>query len=424
MVIYRELSNLLLIVDKDNITRATNLSQHWLLLLIYGKIMCHIEMNKRVESVRKTLVHKCQYATNPITGIPLFCDVYVLLDSNEKMLVHENMFLADIAKNSSLETVRASANDLLSFAKMSNSMGGWSSVTQQVLTGYLHGELFQKRRYKRTTMQRHIATLKKFFEWVNKKGYSDSPKDFDWGYEHLYSRNPSDAVAYNASQHSFHSLYISKKVFFDELLPNVNSNDPFLRKRDQIVLRLGYECGTRAHEALLLDAKSVRQAIAKAREANDNLWATATVPVKGKGAKNRDLLLPPELCEFIWDFLVRYRGRINECKGPLICKNDGLPLKDPKHASTVFRSAYRCAGKTRQHRQGYHRLRKSFGTNLCQECFDTGKDPWVMLPRRLGHSDINTTKLYIQFDALRNNRSSVLRDLRMRDSKFSAIHGV
>ena len=67
-------------------------------------------MNKRVESVRKTLVHKCQYATNPITGIPLFCDVYVLLDSNEKMLVHENMFLADCTGLMELDTLISDNN--------------------------------------------------------------------------------------------------------------------------------------------------------------------------------------------------------------------------------------------------------------------------------------------------------------------------
>ncbi len=388
-------------------------------------MLCHHQKQiKELQFVQKILVRNCKYATNPITGTPLFCDVYVLLDVDKKMLVHENMFLADLSKRFSLETVRATANDLLSFSKMADSLGGWAAITQQTLTGYLHGELYQRRKYKKPTMQRHIASLKNFFGWVNKKGYADNPKDFDWGYEHLYSNNQPDAVAYNASQHSFHSLYITPETFFERLLPNVNSKDPFLRKRDQIVLRLGYECGTRAHEVLLLDAKSVRNAIRNAREDNDGLWATAAIPVKGKGSKNRDLLFPPDLCEFIWDFLVRYRSRINECKGPLICKHNGSPLKDPKHASTVFRSAYSCAGKIRQHRQGYHRLRKSFGTNLCQECFDTGKDPWVMLPRRLGHSDIDTTKLYIQFDALRNNRSSVLRDLRMRDNKFSAIHGV
>lgn len=373
--------------------------------------------------MNKTLVRNCRYATNPITGTALFCDVYVLLDESGQMLVHENMFLADIAQYSALETVRATANDLLSFSRMAKPIGGWRSISQQTITGYLHGELFSNRRYNRTTMQRHIASLKRFFEWINEKGYADSPREFDWSYRHLYAKDQPDTVSYDSSQHSFNSLYIEKGLFVNRILPGVIARDPFIRRRDQIVLRLGYECGTRAREVLSLDTEMVRRAIAEAREANNGLWGVATVRVKGKGAKNRDLLLPPDLCEFIWDYLVRYRVRINGGRGRLICKKDGSILKDPKHASTVFQSAYRSAGLIRHQKQGYHRLRKSFGTNLCQECNDTGKDPWVLLPRRLGHKNIATTRLYIQFDALCNNRSSVLEDLRMMDHRFRAIHG-
>lgn len=371
--------------------------------------------------MKKALVKNCRYSANPITGAPLFCDVYVLLDAAGQLLVPESIFLADIAKCNSLETARGYASDLLSFAKMARGMGGWGAVTQYALTGYLHGELYQRRQYKQATMQRHIASCKKFFEWLELKGYTDSLGHFEWGYKHLYSNKPTDSVAYVAGQHSFHSLYIDEEFFSRRLLPCVQSKDLFVRRRDQIVLRLGYECGTRAHEVLQLDAKHVQKAIRIAREENKNLWATAKVAVMGKGSRTRDLLIPPQLCEFIWDYIVRYRNHINKCDGPLICKRDGSSLKDPKHASTVFYNAFRITRMDRHFNQGYHRLRKSFGTNICQECYDKGRDPWVLLPRLLGHKSIETTKLYIQFDALRNNRSHVLRDLKMLDKKFEAL---
>lgn len=372
--------------------------------------------------MRKVKVVDCQYAVSPITGQPLYCDVYVLLD-DEQMLFYENLWLTAVARTSPPNTARGYAADLLSFVRMAKPLGGWAAIGQQEMTGYLHGELFQRRGYKKATMQRHIATLKQFYEWQESQGYLDSMPKFEWNYEHLYTKDPMDKSAHHAYQHSFHSLYIDKTVFHDKLLPAVDAADEFLRLRDRLCLRLGYECGTRAHEVHDLNTLEVRKAIAKAREENDGLWSVETVRISGKGASNRDLLIPPKLCEFIWDYLTKHRKGINQGRGPLICTRQGQPMHDPKHACTVFAKACRTAKLKRVHKQGYHRLRKSFGTNLVEELNNEGRggEAWILVPRRLGHKDVETTKLYIQFDALRNSRSQVLRDLHMNETKYKAI---
>ncbi|HAS6097657.1 TPA: tyrosine-type recombinase/integrase [Vibrio vulnificus] len=373
--------------------------------------------------MRKVKVPDCQYAVSPITHQPQFCDVYVLLDDDGQMLFHENLWLTAIAKVSPPNTARGYANDLLSFVRMAKPLGGWAAIGQPEMTGYLHGELFQHRGYKKATMQRHIATLKQFYAWQVEKGYLSTVPDFEWNYEHLYTKDPMDKSSHHAYQHSFHSLYIDKSVFHNKLLPAVDSADEFIRLRDRLCLYLGYECGTRAHEVHDLNTVEVRKAITKAREENDGLWAVATIRITGKGASNRDLLIPPKLCEFIWDYLTKHRKSINLGRGPLICTRQGLPIQDPKHASTVFANACRKAKLKRVHKQGYHRLRKSFGTNLVQELNDEGRggEVWILVPRRLGHKDVDTTKLYIQFDALRNNRSRVLKELHMNEAKYKAI---
>ncbi|MFW1375560.1 tyrosine-type recombinase/integrase [Vibrio parahaemolyticus] len=371
--------------------------------------------------MRKVRVKKCQYAISPRSKEALFCDVYVLVDEHGRMLFQENLWLLDIARNSPIETTRAYACDLLSFLKAMKPLGGWSAIKPRDLTGYLHGELFQHRNYKKATIQRHITTIKSFYEWQEERGYLEVMPAFDWAYEHLYSSELPDKQAHNSRQHSLHSSFIEKDVFYYQLLPSVRSNYEFIRLRDQLCLRLGYECGTRAHEVLKLDTEQVRKLITEMRENNDGLWGTVKIKISGKGALNRDLLIPPQQCEFIWDYLVKYRNKMNHGLGPLICDSNGLPLQNSKHASTVFKHAWRNAGLPRTQHQGYHRLRKSYGTNLVNDCYNTGEDPWVLVPRRLGHRNVSTTFLYIQFDALKNQRSKVIRELDMMESKYRAI---
>jgi site-specific recombinase XerD len=190
---------------------------------------------------------------------------------------------------------------------------------------------------------------------------------------------------------------------------------------DIITLRLGYDCGVRASEVLNIDLVTVKKSILHSKENNGGLWATSRIEIIGKGDSKRELLLPPDLCEQVMDYINKFRMKLNNDTGSLICSTSGDQIKDQKFASTVFSKAFKTAGLTRTNRQGYHRLRKSYGTNLVQDCYDNNTDPWVEVPRRLGHRSFQTTLRYIQFDALRNNRSRVLSELAMTSDKYKAI---
>lgn len=370
--------------------------------------------------MRKTKVKQCRYAISPISGEELFCDVYVLVRDDEQMLFHESMWLVDLSRSHPEETVRSYANDLLSFAKMAEPLGGWSGVTPSIMTGYLHGELFLSRKYKRSTMQRHIASLKRFYQWLDVKGYITSSVDFCWDYEHLYSPKNYSHIDH-ISKSSLHSTYIAPSTFFETLIPSVIKKNKFIQMRDQICLRLGYECGLRAREVLDLSLEVVRNAIYHAKYENDGLWGTASIPLIGKAGKIRDIFLPPNLCEYISQYLKRYRYKLGNLKGKLLCSSNGTELTDPKYASNVFKTTYLKAGLIRNQKQGFHRLRKSYGTNLTQFCYDKDMDPWVIVPRRMGHKDLSTTLEYIQFDALINQRSEVLSSLNMMSDKFKSL---
>ncbi len=370
--------------------------------------------------MRKVLITNCLMTTSPISGAPVYCSVYILIDNAGQMLWHENLFLANLSTRGVLNTSRSHAADLLSFTKMAQPLGGWRSITPAQMNGYIRGELVQRRQYAPATLARHINTIKAFFQWLNIKGYLLDLPDFDWAYKHLYRNDQPNKTAYLQSHHSLHSLFLDQNAF-ELVLAGVRSKDRFLQLRDEIVLKLGYECGLRAHEVLNLDTTEVRKSISQARERNSGLWATTRIKLLGKGSKTREIYVGPKLSETIANYIQTYRTKQKHWEGSLICKKNGLPITDVKHASTVFNKACRVSKIPRHQHQGYQRLRKCFATNLVQECWDAGRDPWVEVPRRLGHRDIETTKKYVQFEALLNSRSKVLSELRMLDRRFNAI---
>ncbi|MNF88167.1 site-specific tyrosine recombinase XerC [compost metagenome] len=193
----------------------------------------------------------------------------------------------------------------------------------------------------------------------------------------------------------------------------MHGNSPFNTARDKICLRLGYETGTRAQEVLGIQLKTAIDLILQSKYKNNGIWATTAYPLIGKGNKRRDIFLTPSLCEDIHALITRFTRTFEQPSTNLLCREDGQSLLNQKHASYVFTKAQLESGLPRLGHQGYHALRKSFGTNLVNECHKNGLDPWVIVPRRMGHKRRETTFGYIFFEALLNGRSTLLSDLRM-----------
>lgn len=365
--------------------------------------------------MRTVLVPGCCIGVSTLKRAVL-TDIYLIVGDDNVPLWHENLFLIDIAQSYGVHTCKAYANDLLSFTRMSLPLGGWKSITQVTINGYLGGDLVQSRKYKEVTLIRHISTLKKFFSWLYRKGYLDSERDFYWVHKKYYSESPNDSSAFEPSQHSHHSAYIDIESYRN-LLSHVQSGSSFHTARDRICIRLGYETGTRAHEVLGLNFKKCYDLIEKSKNKNCGIWATTKCPIIGKGNKQRVLFLPPSLCEEINILATRFPSTFYQQSTPLICQKNGTPIQNTKHASYVYTRAQICSALPRKGHQGYHALRKSFGTNLVNECHKNGLDPWVVVPRRMGHKSVETTLGYIYFEALLHGRSELLGSLRMMEFK-------
>lgn len=370
-------------------------------------------------NIKKILVRNCVFAINPLTDAPLHRDTYQIENLDGQFLWHENLFLCHLTKSNSLNTIRSYASDLVQFSKMNLPIGGWSKVTNSIMRGYIKGAMFSTKSYSIQTLTRHVSTIKSFYEWLYTQGYTLERQAIDFDCKSLYPEEASSAQAYKLSQHTFNSRYIDIKEF-ERILSGVESEDNFIIERNEIALSLGFFTGTRASEVLSMEYPEVRKAIQEAKDNNNGTWATTVIQIVGKGGARRDLHIPPALCEKISRYIKRYRCKLSS-RGPLMCNSRGYPIKDKKFASTVFADACRASLIARTSHQGYHALRKSFGTHLVSDCYEHGRDPWVEVPRRLGHKNIETTLGYIHFEALLNNRSKVLSELNMRARKFRGL---
>lgn len=367
-------------------------------------------------NVKKILVRNCVFAINPLTDTPLHRSTYQIENLDGQFLWHENLFLCHLTKVNSLNTIRSYASDLVQFSKMNLPLGGWRKVTNSIMRGYIKGAMFSTKNYSIQTLTRHVSTIKSFYDWLYKQGYTSARQAIDFDCKSLYPEETSNDQAYKLSQHTFNSRYIGNNEF-EKILSGIKSKDSFIIERNEIALSLGFLTGTRASEVLSLEYPEVRKAIQEAKEKNSGTWATTVISIVGKGGAKRNLHIPPALCEKIFRYIKRHRCKLST-GGPLLCSSRGHPLKDKKFASNVFADACRGALIARTSHQGYHALRKSFGTHLVSNCYEHGRDPWVEVPRRLGHKNIETTLGYIHFEALLHNRSKVLSELNMRDRKF------
>ena len=370
-------------------------------------------------SCRKILVRNCVYAKNPLNGDPLHCSTYIILDSHNNYLWHENLFLCETTKSKSLNTVRSYASDLVMFSEMASPLGGWKNVTNKIMRGYINGAMYNSRKYSQQTLSRHITTIRSFYTWLHLKGYLEAPTNIDFDFRAIFDEGRSLEDTQDYAKQSFTSSYVDHGLF-TALLAGTKCKSPFMTERSEITLRLGFETGTRASEVLQLDYPTIRKAINKARDENGGIWATTVVTIIGKGKVKRELHIPPDLCQKIIRYINNYRSKLSTF-GPLLCTDKGAVILDSKFASTTYSTACKGALILRNSHQGYHALRKSFGTHLVAECYSQGRDPWVEVPRRLGHKDVRTTLSYIHFEALLNNRSKVLSELNMRSKKYKGL---
>ena len=353
---------------------------------------------------------------------------YVLEKDNNPIFA-PTMFLLNLAKEGySLVTLKGYSSRLKIFFELilQNEMANaglinWQSMTDNAMSGYLQNHLVSSRKLVESSVDSHISALNSFYSFAWEYGLLIEKPVFSSSYQ------PDQTLEKEST--SKLNLYISEDVFLNELICAVKYKSSFVTAREELVLYLGYYAGLRSHEVnyeknLRLDF--LRKELPFDKESH--VPKSLEIGIYGKSSrrspskKYRILIIPPILTEKIYKFI---HGHAKEIKdGPLICQKDGSILKSVQHAGDTF-------GKCRMqlnvdnpscldwNNREFHTLRGCFATNLVAWCYDNGKDPWVVVPTYMGHTNRETTFNYVFFEAILNSRHERVEELSLTHSEWA-----
>ncbi len=208
---------------------------------------------------------------------------------------------------------------------------------------------------KRSSIERRIASIKSFFNFLFRKGYLDENPAARIGFPKRESRLPK----------FLHFKQMQGLLNFD--LKN------FIDFRDSAILETFYSTGARVSELCKSDVSDVDF---------DNL----RLKVTGKGSEERIVFLTEGTALLIQDYLAERRREFGSISGPLFVNNRGKRITERGVYNIVVKRA-RSAGIIG--RISPHTLRHSFATEL----LDRGADIRAV-QEMLGHKHLSTTQVY------------------------------
>jgi site-specific recombinase XerD len=140
-------------------------------------------------------------------------------------------------------------------------------------------------------------------------------------------------------------------------------------EKHRLVLFMAYGCGMRLSEIQNLKPKDID-------------WDRRVIRIKGKGSKDRQVMLDPCIAGFLEQYLSQRPNLVYLFEG----QTKGSPY--PKRTiEKIYDNACRAAGIARK--GGIHSLRHTFATHLLEQ--GTGLR---QIQELLGHSSIKTTEIY------------------------------
>lgn len=357
----------------------------------------------KLHRIKKIIVNGCEV------------DAYAILKSGVHPIIEPTMFLAHMAQRGSKESVRAYGNDLLKFFRELSEVNGTSGilghdfrdVTDNEMNAYLNAYLRRKHELKLRSINRHIVTLRLFYDFSYYHGWIAERKNFSF----IVRTDEAKTSELEGISKQLTFEYMNKEEL-KKLLDSVPKNNLFNYKRDQLALMLGYYCNFRTHELVEDDNLRVSY-LEKLITLDERGIPSITKPMKvhGKGNKVRDVLVWPDIVQPLYEFL-KMAKRIGA--EHLMCSKDGTALITTGHGTKVFRDAVsnlRIKGGLSLEeaelwmQRHYHGLRKCYATNAVKYCYGERYDPRTFVTQWMGHTDYATTEVYIYFEALLNQRT-------------------
>ncbi|KPV99028.1 tyrosine-type recombinase/integrase [Pseudoalteromonas sp. P1-8] len=347
-----------------------------------------------------------------------------VVDDKDIPLFAPSLFLLHVARNGRISDNKATTKayaqvlkDFFDVLKASDDLS-YADVTDAHMTAYLNAYRGQKKGNKKSTIEYHATVLSKFYSYMKKIGITDAFDYLSFTYDNSETqRNVKDLL-----MGEILTIYMDENEFEDKILAQVKAQNPFIRERDELALKLGYYAGFRTHELVSHNNLSTAILRRKFPEKDKHLIRADELEIIGKGNKVRKAHISPKLVSAINNFLW---GRGKNLKESLMAKANGESLSDLNYASRLFTRiklanlAETNSDKDAWKARVYHSLRKCYATNSVGFCYDENKDPMVFVPQWLGHSSVETTKIYIFYDFVITNRFGVVDTLSLKNTAYA-----
>jgi len=267
----------------------------------------------------------------------------------------------------------------------------------------------QVRNYSGRTVKNYLGAVTGYLRWLGRAPSSDDRervRDYV-----LYLRNdrgqaPRTVNLRSAALQFFYQHVVGAGRVMDSVarmktgrtLPKVYGRSDMERIIDaagnakhRLLLMLAYGCGLRLGELRMLRPADID-------------WSRALIRIRGKGSKDRLVMLDPGLGETLKEYLSHQPDSRYVFEG----QNPGNPY--PRRTiEKIYENACRTAGIARK--GGIHSLRHSFATHLLEQ--GTGLR---QIQEVLGHSSIKTTEVYTHVSTTEIGKiRSPLAGLRLKD---------
>ena len=204
------------------------------------------------------------------------------------------------------------------------------------------------------------------------------------------------------------SNYISLELF-DELLNSVGGESDFVKERDKLALRFGYEVGLRSHELVRGNNFSITKLLKE--QLTYKFGEIIDWYIVGKGGKGRFVQIKQSLAESVFDFMDKHEEKLHT-SGHLFCCDYNHAKLAERHGNNVFRACAENLGNDELNDLVYHSLRHSYATNLATWCNMNKVNP-RLISDRLGHSNADTTAIYVEVAHVKNNNYEKSEEMRM-----------
>jgi integrase/recombinase XerC len=274
------------------------------------------------------------------------------------MAWHEDAFAASLVSLAD-DTVALYRRDLAAFVSWCEGLPypGPERVDRRALRRYL--AYLDARQYSRRTIARKASVLRRYFDWLRRRGTID--------------RDPTIGLSTPRGEARLPRVLRDGEltILLDEPPPRAETGSEALRRRDDAVLELLYGSGLRVSEVCTLRVRDLD-------------LARSRVTVWGKGAKQRTVPLSAPAVAALREYLTQPEAGV--ATGP---DGERYLFANQRMRPLTPRDVRRVVDRRSPSPTHPHALRHTFATHL----LDGGADLRAV-QELLGHADLSTTQIY------------------------------